>query len=812
MFPTKNEEELKWIHYPAKKSRKGLLTDCISIAAIEDGYIINKDGSIAVGFEATLIEEENLDEDGFSTIIQEFSSACRKLPIGTVVQKLDIYDHINFEIDIPQDLPFFHRKTLENHHNNAILTHRCFIFLRFFCQELNPVNTFVALGSKIFKQPFLNLHKGIETIKSSCQEFCSAMPNGIHLKPLDDAANTTLLYQYTSLTFHRKPITFENAISVLPDCLAMGNVLKSVRMKGQAENVYPYRRNNFGIQGVKSAFTWPLTHFANFPHIICQQIEIINDQQFRKNKSLELEYSAQLKLGNRGRELAEHMQNSLLELEKELNTADTQIVKLNYNILVWHPNKDILQQRVDKIKSAFGKLGMDAEEEAEETINAFLANIPGASGFLEGCYMPIETATAYLNFCSPRKGDASGILLSNRHGEPIYYDPFKYSLDNQHAFVFGPSGSGKSFFNGKMIKDRFHSGHTLVVIDSGGTYRLLFEALGGKYIEYRADHPLNLNPFLIKKRDDTYKPEPEKISFLINFLAKIWKGDLNKNPLSEVAYAMLSKFLTLYYAGLSGDDIPTLIHFCDWLQGYVVAENIQPGLFDLENFLIVIEPFTHGMYKDHFNATEMIYLEDSKLLCFELESIKSDSKLYPLVVKVLFDYVLQLVAAQPEQKKFIDIEEGWTMLDDSSQDYIETFFRKGRKTNTSIRIITQNVDEIRASKIAGAMKNNAATFILLYNDKESVRKDIADFLGMNDLDMEKYASLRRKDTYIDGFREVFIKEMDKSAIWRVSTSLFEHAILTSRPDERNEILALMRQEKDVAYAVAKWVEKTLIKN
>jgi hypothetical protein len=110
------------------------------------------------------------------------------------------------------------------------------------------------------------------------------------------------------------------------------------------------------------------------------------------------------------------------------------------------------------------------------------------------------------------------------------------------------------------------------------------------------------------------------------------------------------------------------------------------------------------------------------------------------------------------------------------------------------------------------MKNNAATFILLYNDKESVRKDIADFLGMNDLDMEKYASLRRKDTYIDGFREVFIKEMDKSAIWRISTSLFEHAILTSRPDERNEILALMRQEKDVAYAVAKWVDKTLIKN
>jgi hypothetical protein len=116
MFPTTHTEELKWIHYPARKSRKRLLTDCISIAAIEDSYIINKDGSIAVGFEVSLIEEELLDEDGFSTIIQEFSSACRKLPIGTLVQKLDIYDHQSFQIDIPNDLPFFHRKTLEHHH------------------------------------------------------------------------------------------------------------------------------------------------------------------------------------------------------------------------------------------------------------------------------------------------------------------------------------------------------------------------------------------------------------------------------------------------------------------------------------------------------------------------------------------------------------------------------------------------------------------------------------------------------------------------------------------------------------------------
>ena len=130
--------------------------------------------------------------------------------------------------------------------------------------------------------------------------------------------------------------------------------------------------------------------------------------------------------------------------------------------------------------------------------------------------------------------------------------------------------------------------------------------------------------------------------------------------------------------------------------------------------MLVLEPFTTGIYKGHFNAHEVEHLEDSRLLCFELEAVKNDSKLYPLVVQVLFDYVLQLVATQPKQKKFIDIEEGWTMLDDASERYIEAFFRKGRKTNTASRIITQNVSEVRDSRIAGAMKNNASTFILLY--------------------------------------------------------------------------------------------------
>lgn len=115
------------------------------------------------------------------------------------------------------------------------------------------------------------------------------------------------------------------------------------------------------------------------------------------------------------------------------------------------------------------------------------------------------------------------------------------------SFCLAPSGSGKSFFNGKMIKDRYEAGHTMVVIDSGGTYRFLFKALKGTYIEYNPEQPLSLNPFLVKLKEGRYLPDTDKVAFLVQFLAKMWKGDLKQYPLVEVEYALLAKFLTAYY-------------------------------------------------------------------------------------------------------------------------------------------------------------------------------------------------------------------------------------------------------------------------
>ena len=99
--------------------------------------------------------------------------------------------------------------------------------------------------------------------------------------------------------------------------------------------------------------------------------------------------------------------------------------------------------------------------------------------------------------------------------------------------------------------------------------------------------------------------------------------------------------------------------------------------------------------------------------------------------------------------------------------------RQGSKTKTAIRLITQAIEELKRARIAGAMGNNASTLMLRYNKKASSSKEQGKFLGLSDLELEKYASLQQ-----GGYRAVLIKAMNAAHVWRVAVSPWAHALLS----------------------------------
>lgn len=780
------------------------VTETIAIAELGMQSVLMTDGSISIGYRLTLPEEGTLSKEDYTSAVHSLHRTLSILPDNTVVQQLDIFYDLPYKID-QQALEkamdahdFFKVKKLQHYQDKPVLQQESYLFLNF--RDKN-----ILTGKDVRSTHLASIQtdtKVIPCTKNITQQieaFESLITEPFAISKLQGEEILQLLYRYVNLNLKDQPIAF-NALSHSHEGVMVGKTnVGIVSMESQAPLMTTCRLNR---AGVPTAFMQDIYNTLNFPHIVSKALRIENNKEILDKALKEGALISEIFLRPSEEREAQRRTDDVLELEETLSRDEEKITSLSLHVIAWDEEKRALNSKLLEIQNAFTNAGIASSIETSSTLNLFLGAAPACGGQLyKGKAMPLKTAVAYSNFTSPRKGSKKGIILADRHGAPLKYDPFNFGLDNQNAFVFGPSGSGKSFFNAKMIKDRYDQGHTLIVIDSGGTYRRLFEALGGKFIEYNLDKPLNLNPFLVPKEGNRWKASADKIDFLSSFIGKIWKGDLVNNPMSEAEKALLSEYLTTYYQSEQGE-VPSLRSFVQWL-GKQKKKKAEEELFNFQAFEIILKPFVTGIHSEHFNSDTLDYLTDYHLICFELETIKNNPKLYPLLIQVLFDYAFEIVAKRPTSLKFIDVEEGWAMLDDVGEEYIEALFRKGRKTRTSIRLITQDINEVKNSRIAGALKNNASTFMLLYNEKESSREEASEWLGLNELEMSKYASLQRRGGK-KPWREILIKEMDQSAVWRIETSPYEYALLTSRPDERDAITQLT-QTKPLEQAIIEWV-------
>ncbi|TSJ80158.1 MAG: hypothetical protein NMK33_05960 (plasmid) [Candidatus Cardinium sp.] len=808
----------------SKKDKKEDLHRVLPFVDFHDDMAISADGTISVPFKAFLAFQEQYTEQHYIDWTHMLSSSMKELPSGSLLQQIDIYhpdQWHNPSVD-SNELDFFKQKQFSYTESRPILHYESYIILSFpgFYKDYTPLSTFYSRDeTKNFsKNPFTNLEKRLTIAKKDAAQFRQSVSTNLPLTPLTSDEFSRLVHRCLSLNFKDPEGTLYGGLVKNKEYVEVANRKAQVisLMESSAEPSYTVLDKFGNNGGVCAPLTEGLGRSLDFPHIISRVIRMIDSEAFLKNHFNAFAWSEATKLDERKLQNIRHIRSEMAEFEQTLLQRNEPIVYLSFLVIPFCiTDLETLNNYSAQVLAAFAGIGMRGYLETIDTANLFCAALPGnGNQVYRRIPIPLLTAIAHMNSTTPFTGYKEGVLLANRYREPIYFNPFNTDLDNQNAFIFGPSGSGKSFFNGKMIKNRFEAGHIVIVIDSGGTYRHLFEALGGKYIELSAEKSLALNPFLFPSDESgRFLPDSSKIIFLVGLIGKMWKGDLNKNPMSEVKKFLLSQWISDYYRNLSEDVIPTLTGFYDYLQALVAANGKaildlkKDQLFLFQEFFIVLHPFSHGIYKDHFNALSQDYLVDHRLVCFELEAIKGNSKLYPLVVQILFDFAFEMVAKHPDATKFIDIEEGWTNLDDASREHIEAFYRKGRKTKTSIRIITQDIGEIKSSKIASAIKNNAATFILLYNEKASSREEIGTFLGMNALDMQKYASLRRHNGP-GGFREIFIKEMGQSHVWLLEPSLWEHAMFTSHPSERNQIAALAKKHGNIEDGIAEWVYHT----
>ena len=495
-------------------------------------------------------------------------------------------------------------------------------------------------------------------------------------------------------------------------------------------------------------------------------------------------------------------------VQEVIARENKQLVYTHYNLIVAvSPDTDI-QKCTNHLENAFGRMGIHISKRAYNQLELFVNSFPG------NCYGMNDDYDRFMTL-----GDAATCLMykekivhsedtpfkvyyTNRQGVPVAIDISGKEgrnklTDNSNFFVLGPSGSGKSFYVNSMVRQAHEQDTDIVLVDTGNSYEGLCEYFGGKYISYTEEHPITMNPFKIKREEWNI----EKLGFLKNLVMLIWKG--SQGTVSKTEDRLIEQVINEYYDAyfttkrVNNLCFNTFYEFSTERLPKICEENGLHGI-DLSSYNYLLKDFYKGGSHDvTLNENMDSSLFDETFIVFEIDSIKDDPLLFPLVTLIIMDVFLQKMRIKKNRKMLI-IEEAWKAIASPMMaEYIKYLYKTARKFWASVGVVTQEIQDIIGSEIVKeAIINNSDVVMLLDQSKFKERFDtIKAILGLTDVDCKKIFTINRLENK-EGrsfFREVFIRRGQTSNVYGVEEPHECYMTYTTERAEK-EALKLYKRE------------------
>ena len=170
----------------------------------------------------------------------------------------------------------------------------------------------------------------------------------------------------------------------------------------------------------------------------------------------------------------------------------------------------------------------------------------------------------------------------------------------------------------------------------------------------------------------------------------------------------------------------------------ICAENHISGI-DISTYRYMMKDFYRGgNHEKTLNENMDSSLFDETFIVFEIDSIKDDPLLFPLVTLIIMDVFLQKMRIKKNRKVLV-IEEAWKAIASPLMAEYIKFDKTARKFWASVGVVTQEIQDIIGSPIVKeAIINNSDVVMLLDQSKFRERFDeIKAILGLTDVDCKK---------------------------------------------------------------------------
>ena len=786
------------------------------------------------------------DIDSYYEFTQLFTALAQTLGEGYALHKQDIFVRRRFAEETGGDREFLSEAYFRYFEGRPYTDSMCYLTVT---QEAKKSRLFSYDGKK-WRDFLVKIRKVHDQLRDG----------GVQARFLNKAEASEYVDRYFAMDFKNRIVSMTN-FRADEDTVSMGGKrckvysLVDVDYAALPSLIRPYTNIEVNNTEMPVDLVSVIDNIPNADTVVYNQVIFLPNQK-RELSLLDKKKNRHASIPNPNNQMAVE---DISRVQEVIARESKQLVYTHFNMMVAVDADTDLQKSTNHLENAFGRMGIHISKHAYNQLELFVGSFPGNCYALSEEYDRFLTLSdaaiclMYKERVQHSEETPLKIYYTDRQGVPVAIDitgkEGKNKLtDNSNFFCLGPSGSGKSFHMNSVVRQLHEQGTDVVMVDTGNSYEGLCEYLGGKYISYTEKNPITMNPFRINRAELNV----EKTGFLKNLVLLIWKGSQGTVTKTEerLIEQVITEYYDTYFNGFDGftplqredlhkslvidernrgdrrdesaqdraERIEEIIDEMEHRRKELKVEELSFNSFyeysvqripdicdenrisgiDLSTYRYMMKDFYRGgNHEKTLNENMDSSLFDETFIVFEIDSIKDDPLLFPLVTLIIMDVFLQKMRIKTNRKVLV-IEEAWKAIASPLMaEYIKFMYKTARKFWASVGVVTQEIQDIIGSEIVKeAIVNNSDVVMLLDQSKFKERFDsIKAILGLTDVDCKKIFTINRLDNK-EGrsfFREVFIRRGSTSGVYGVEEPRECYMTYTTERAEK-EALKLYKRE------------------
>ena len=764
------------------------------------------------------VQKYSADIDSYYDFTHLFTALAQTLGEGYAIHKQDIFVRKQFASEPADGQEFLSSSYFRYFKGRPYTDSLCYLTIT---QEAKKSRLF-SFDSKKWRDFLVKIRKVHDQLRDG----------GVQARFLNKAEASEYVDRYFAMNFKDRTVSMTN-FKADDETVSMGDKrckvysLVDVDCAALPSLVRPYTNIEVNNTEMPVDLVSVVDSIPNAETVVYNQIIFLPNQK-RELSLLDKKKNRHASIPNPNNQMAVE---DIKRVQEVIARESKQLVYTHFNMVVAVSAGADLQKCTNHLENAFGRMGIHISKRAYNQLELFVGSFPGNCYTLNEEYDRFLTLSdaamclMYKERVLHSEETPLKIYYTDRQGVPVAIDitgkEGKNKLtDNSNFFCLGPSGSGKSFHINSVVRQLHEQGTDVVMVDTGNSYEGLCEYLGGKYISYTEERPITMNPFRINREEYNI----EKIDFLKNLILMIWKGADSQIP--EIEFRIVEQIIIDYYdvyfngftrytdeqrevllknlfaaasrknpnkpprevdemvrkqievlearrAALKVSELNFNSFFdysFDRLEQICTENDITT--ISYSTYSTMLQPFYKGgAYEKILNENVDSALFDETFIVFEVDAIKENKKLFPIVTLIIMDVFLQKMRIKKNRKVLV-IEEAWKAIASPLMaEYIKFMYKTARKFWASVGVVTQEIQDIIGSEIVKeAIINNSDVVMLLDQSKFKERFDeIRKILGLTEVDCKKIFTINRLENK-EGrsfFREVFIRRGTTSGVYGV---------------------------------------------